>query len=71
MNCWVDGIQVASSVGLTIGGPDAANYVKVGIYRGWQSEGYPPLAVQIANIKHGTASLMSRVTTRAAWPSAK
>ena len=71
MTCWVDGVQVANSVGLTIGGPDAANYVKVGIYRGWQSEGYPPLAVQIANIEHGTASLMSRVTTRAAWPPAK
>jgi hypothetical protein len=71
MTCWIDGVQVANSTNLPIGGPDAGNYVKVGIYRGWQNDGYPPLAVQIANVEQGTASLMSRVTTRATWPSVK
>lgn len=68
MTCWVNGVQVANSTGLAIGGPDAGNYVKVGIYRGWQGDGYPPLAVQIANVEHGTASLLSRVTTPLTWP---
>lgn len=71
MTCWIDGIQVANSTNLAIGGPDAGNYVKVGIYRGWQNDGYPPLAVQIANIEHSTASLMRRVTSRAMWPVVK
>ena len=71
MTCWIDGVQIANSTNLAIGGSDAGNYVKVGIYRGWQGDGYPPLAVQIANVEHGTASLISRVTTRSAWPSVK
>ncbi len=71
MTCWIDGIQVANSTNLAIGGPDAGNYVKVGIYRGWQNDGYPPLAVQIANVEHSTASLMRRVTSRATWPVVK
>jgi hypothetical protein len=71
MTCWIDGVQVARSANLAIGGPDNGNYVKVGIYRGWQNNGYPPLAVQIANVEQGTTSLMNRVSTRAAWPSPK
>lgn len=71
MTCWIDGIQVADSHDLAIGGPDAGNYVKIGIYRGWQRNGYPPLAVEVANVEHGTTSLMRRVTNRAAWPSVK
>lgn len=68
MTCWLDGVQVANSTGLTIGGADAQNYPKVGIYRGWQGDGYPPLAVQIANVEHGTASLLNRVTSPLPWP---
>lgn len=71
MTCWINGVQVANSTGLTIGGADAGNYVKAGIYRGWQGDGYPPLAVQIANIEHGTGSLLSRVTNPLAWPTVK
>lgn len=71
MTCWIDGIQVANSNNLAIGGNDPGNYVKIGIYRGWQRDGYPPLAVEIANVEHSAASLMRRVTTRAAWPSVK
>ena len=68
MTAWVDGVQVCNVTGLTIGGADAHNYVKCGIYRGWQGDGYPPLAVQVANVDHGTASLMSRTTNRLPWP---
>lgn len=71
MTCWVDGVQVANSTGLTIGGADKSNYPKVGIYRGWQGDGYPPLAVQVANVEHGTASLLARVTSSPAWPTVK
>jgi polysaccharide lyase-like protein len=68
MTCWIDSVQVANSTGLTIGGPDPFNYPKVGIYRGWQGDGFPPLAVQVANVEHGTASLLSRVTNPPLWP---
>lgn len=71
MTCWVDGVQVATSTGIVIGGADAHNYVKAGIYRGWQGDGYSPLAVQVANLEHGTASLMARVAAPLPWPTVK
>jgi hypothetical protein len=72
MTCWIDGVQVANSANLAIGNSvDTANYPKVGIYRGWQLDGYPPLAVHIANVEHGTASLLLRVTSPLPWPMVK
>lgn len=71
MTCWIDGVQVAISTGVVIGGADAHNYVKAGLYRGWQGDGYSPLAVQVANLEHGTASLIARVAFPLIWPSVK
>lgn len=68
MTAWVDGIQVCNVTNLAIGGPDANNYVKCGIYRGWENQGYPPLVVYHANIQHGTTSLLSRVNNPPSWP---
>lgn len=64
LTVWIDGKQVTSVTGQAIGNTvDTANYFKVGIYRGWQGDGYPPLVVYVSNIEHGTASLLARVTS--------
>jgi hypothetical protein len=72
LSVWVDGRQVCNVKGVPIGNAvDIGNYVKVGVYRGWQGDGYPPLAVQIANVEHGYASLLARVTSPLPWPTVK
>jgi len=66
---WIDGVQVVNFTGI-IGStnPDPHVYFKYGIYRGWQGDGYPPLANQIANVRQGTGSLASRITSPLPWP---
>jgi len=69
LNVWLDGVQIVKFTGV-IGSvtPDPGLYFKFGIYRGWQFEGYPPLAVQYANVVQGTESLKDRVAAPPAWP---
>jgi Polysaccharide lyase len=72
LSVWVDGRQVCNVKGTAIGNAvDTANYFKVGIYRGWQGDGYPPLSVQIANVEQGKASLFARVSSPVPWPTVK
>lgn len=66
---WIDGVKVVDYVG-PIASTDLNYYFKFGIYRGWQGDGYPPLAARFANVVQGTASLLARVTAPPAMPPA-
>lgn len=67
VDLWIDGAKVVAFTG-ALGGSDPRFYFKLGLYRGEANTGLPTMAVQFANVVHGAASLMARVTSPLPWP---
>jgi hypothetical protein len=64
---FVNGVKVVDHVGIIgTATPDPGFFAKIGIYRGWQGDGLPPVAGQFANVVMGAAPVDP--AKRPGWP---